>query len=58
MATPVWTVPGERMKGKKAADVQPHRVPLSAAAVEVLARAYTWRPATAAKPRTCRGSPR
>ena len=37
----VWTVPGERMKAKRAADVQPHRVPLSAAAVAVLARAYT-----------------
>lgn len=37
----VWTVPGERMKGKKAADVLPHRVPLSPAAVETLARAYT-----------------
>jgi integrase len=39
----VWTVPGERMKGKKAADVQPHRVPLSTAAVAVLACAYTLR---------------
>jgi integrase len=37
----VWTVPGERMKGKKAADVQPHRVPLSAAAVDVLVRVYS-----------------
>jgi len=36
----VWTIPGERMKGKKAADVQPHRVPLSPAAVDVLVRAY------------------
>ena len=34
----VWTVPGERMKGKKAADVQSHRVPLSGAAVAVLGR--------------------
>lgn len=37
----VWTVPGERMKGKKADDVQPHRVPLTAAALDTLARAYT-----------------
>ena len=40
----VWTVPGERMKGKKAADVQPHRVPLPAEAVAVLARAYAEAP--------------
>jgi integrase len=38
---PAWTIPGERMKAKKSADVQPHRVPLSPAAVETLARAYT-----------------
>lgn len=37
----VWTVAGERMKGKKAADVQPHRVPLTQAALATLARAYT-----------------
>jgi integrase len=37
----VWTIPGERMKGKKAADVVAHRVPLSPAAVEVLVLAYT-----------------
>jgi len=36
----VWTVPGERMKAKKAVDVQPHRVPLPQAALDVLARAY------------------
>lgn len=36
-----WTVPGERMKAKRAADVLPHRVPLSDAAVETLARAYS-----------------
>ena len=36
----VWTIPGERMKGKKAADVMAHRVPLSAAAVAVLVHAY------------------
>lgn len=38
--TPTLTVPGEAMKGKKAADVLPHRVPLSDAAIETLARAY------------------
>jgi integrase len=46
----VWTVPGERMKSKRAADVQPHRVPLSAAAVATLARAYTEATGTLAKP--------
>lgn len=45
----VWTVPGERMKGKKAADVQPHRVPLAPAAMAALALAYTL--ATGAKAR-------
>ena len=34
------TVPGEVMKGKRSAEVQPHRVPLARAALEVLARAY------------------
>jgi integrase len=38
---PMLTVPGEVMKGKKAADVWPHRVPLSAAVLDVLAAAYT-----------------
>ncbi len=45
-----WTIPGERMKGKKSAEVQPHRVPLTPAAVAVLVRAYshvTGTPATA-----------
>jgi integrase len=37
---PVWTIPGERMKGKKASDVQPHRVPLSDEAVAVLCRVH------------------
>jgi integrase len=37
--TPTLTVPGEVMKGKKSAEVQPHRVPLSIAALEVLTRA-------------------
>ena len=39
--TPTLTVPGQVMKGKKSADVQPHRVPLSDAALFTLARAYT-----------------
>lgn len=38
--TPTLTVPGERMKGKKASDVLPHRVPLTPAALDALARAY------------------
>jgi integrase len=46
----VWTVPGERMKAKRAADVQPHRVPLSPAAVVVLARAYATMTGATAKP--------
>ncbi len=37
---PTLTVPGEAMKGKKSADVLPHRVPLSTAALEVLAQVY------------------
>jgi integrase len=37
---PTLTVPAETMKGKRSADVQPHRVPLAPAALEVLARAY------------------
>jgi len=37
---PTLTVPGELMKGKRSADVSPHRVPLAPAALEVLARAY------------------
>jgi integrase len=36
----MWTIPGERMKGKKSADVKPHRVPLSPAGVAVLVQAY------------------
>jgi integrase len=38
--TVIWAIDGARMKGKKAADVQPHRVPLAPAAVAILARAY------------------
>ena len=56
--TPTLTVPGERMKGKKAANVVPHRVPLSDAALDTLARAYAEANGTTVKPPTCRGSPR
>ena len=53
--TSTLTVPGEVMKGKKSAEVQPHRVPLSPAALEVLACAYDLatgnKPATADLPR-------
>jgi integrase len=38
--SPTLTVPGEAMKGKKAADILPHRVPLSDAALDTLAHAY------------------
>jgi integrase len=38
---PTLTVPGSLMKGKRSAEVQPHRVPLSPAALEVLAGAYS-----------------
>ncbi len=37
---PTLTVPGEVMKAKKTGEVQAHRVPLSGAALEALARAY------------------
>jgi len=37
---PTLAVPGHTMKSKRSADVQPHRVPLAPAALEVLARAY------------------
>lgn len=47
---PTLTIPGEVMKGKKAADVMPHRVPLSDAAIETLARAYSLATGTSAKP--------
>lgn len=49
---PTLTVPGEVMKGKKSAEVQPHRVPLPPAALAVLALAYrhaTGSTATAAQ---------
>lgn len=39
---PMLTVPGEVMKGKKSAEVMPHRVPLSDAALSTLARAYGY----------------
>lgn len=45
---PTLTVPGHMMKGKKSAEVLPHRVPLPAAALETLARAYTLANGTAA----------
>ncbi|MBR0653046.1 site-specific integrase [Roseomonas terrae] len=45
--TPTLTVPGEVMKGKKSGEVQPHRVPLPPAALEVLVHAYAF--ATAGK---------
>jgi integrase len=38
------------MKGKRSADVRPHRVPLPAAAVAVLVRAYTLANGTSATP--------
>lgn len=47
--TPTLTVPGQKMKGKKSEEVKPHRVPLSPAALETLARAYTLATGTAAK---------
>jgi integrase len=37
---PTLTIPGEVMKSRRSADVQPHRVPLTPAALAVLARAY------------------
>lgn len=43
-------VPGEVMKGKKSEDVKEHRVPLPAAALDVLARAYTLANGTTATP--------
>jgi integrase len=46
---PTLTVPGEAMKGKKAADVLPHRVPLSDPALQTLARAYAEANGTVAK---------
>jgi integrase len=47
---PTLTIPGEVMKGKKSREVLPHRVPLSDAALETLARAYSLATNTAAKP--------
>jgi integrase len=38
--TPTLTIPGEAMKGKKSDEVLPHRVPLTPAALDTLARAY------------------
>jgi integrase len=45
---PTLTVPGEMMKGKKAADVLPHRVPLSDPVLQTLARAHAEANGTAA----------
>jgi integrase len=47
---PTLTIPGQWMKRKRAAEVQPHRVPLSDAALETLARAYSLVTGTPAKP--------
>lgn len=47
---PTLTVPGEMMKGKKSAEVLPHRVPLPPAALDVLARAYALAHGTSATP--------
>lgn len=38
---PTLTVPGEVMKSRKSEEVRPQRVPLTPAAIETLARAYT-----------------
>jgi integrase len=46
---PTLTVPGEVMKGTKAGDVRPHRVPLSDAALKSLAQAYAEANGTAAR---------
>lgn len=46
---PTLTIPGEVMKGKKSAYVTPHRVPLTEAALETLARAYGEANGTSAK---------
>jgi integrase len=47
---PTLTIPGERLKGKKTAEMRAHRVPLSDAALETLARAYTLATGVEAKP--------
>lgn len=47
-ATPILTIPGEIMKGRKTADRMAHRVPLAPAALDVLARAYGDATGTAA----------
>lgn len=46
---PTLTVPGEVMKGKKSASVQPHRVPLMPAALDTLVLAYGLVVGTAVK---------
>jgi integrase len=47
---PTLTIPGERLKGKKTAEMRAHRVPLSDAALETLAKAYTLATGVEAKP--------
>jgi integrase len=47
---PTLTIPGEVMKGKKSAEMRAHRVPLSDAALETLAKAYSLATGTPAKP--------
>ncbi|MCQ4161275.1 integrase arm-type DNA-binding domain-containing protein [Roseomonas sp. GC11] len=46
--SPTLTIAGERMKGEASAPVASHRLPLSAAALATLARAYTQRTGVAA----------
>jgi integrase len=48
-SVPTLTVPGEVMKGKKSANVQAHRVPLTPAALDALVRAYALVVGTSAK---------
>ncbi|MDJ0391353.1 integrase arm-type DNA-binding domain-containing protein [Roseomonas sp. E05] len=46
---PTLTVDGARMKGRKSVTLQPHRVPLPPAALDILARAYVRRTGANAK---------
>jgi integrase len=48
--TPAWTVAASRMKGSRAREREPHRVPLPPAALDLLARAYTATTGAKAKP--------
>lgn len=47
-----WTIPGERLKRKKSADVQVHRVPLTPAAIDTLIRVYNMTSGASATLRT------